>query len=61
MFSMIETGGLENPERIERRSAIRRTRRIDDCFPDPGACVIGYAVFSAVAFVFGFVVRWIFF
>jgi len=46
---------------VERRSAIRRTRRIDDCFPDPGACVIAYGIFSAVGFVFGFVVRWIFF
>lgn len=46
---------------IERRSAIRRTRRADDCFPDPGACVIGYALVSAVTFVFGFAVAYLFF
>lgn len=46
---------------VERRSAVRRTRRAEDCFPDPGACVIGYAFASAVAFVFGFVVAYLFF
>lgn len=45
---------------VERRSAVRRTRRIDDCFSEPGACA-GFMVAALAGFAFGFVVAWVFF
>ncbi len=46
---------------VERRSAIRRSSRHEDCFPDGGACVIAYGIVSVIAFAFGFAVARIFF
>jgi hypothetical protein len=40
---------------VERRSAVRRTRRSDDCFQDGGACA-GFAIVFFYGAALGFVV-----
>jgi hypothetical protein len=45
---------------VERRSAVRRTRRADDCFQDGGACA-GFAITTIVGFAIGFALARYFF